>query len=192
MTPFIAPPAMTRALSAVRGVGLAPGDYGQSFAMLEQLALPAAHDSGYTGAGVLVCVFDEGFNFFDKHEALRDQPIPLERQRDFVRGVASVQDTTSGSSFNHGTWVLGCLAGNRPGAYVGAAYGAEYALARTEVAIGETPQEMINWGLAAEWADSLGADIISSSLGYYTFDDPPPRLRLRGHERPHDDGDASR
>jgi serine protease AprX len=149
-------------------------DHGRMEPVLAQIRVPTLHDSGYVGTGVLVCVLDEGFNFFDQHEALRDQPIPLERQRDFVRGVQSVQDTTNPGSYNHGTWVLGCLAGNKPGRYVGAAYGAEFALARTEVHSSETPQEMVNWGMGAEWADSLGADIISSSLGYFTFDDPYP------------------
>ena len=144
--------------------------YGQTLVPMTQMNLPAVHDSGYIGTGVLVCVLDEGFNFFDRHEALRDQVIPLERQRDFVRGVNSVQDTTNLVSFGHGTSVLGCLAGKLFGTYVGAAYGAEFALARTEVHTTETPQEMVNWGLGAEWADSLGADIISSSLGYFTFD----------------------
>jgi len=164
-----AAPLERRSTPAAGGRGGAV-DYGMSFEQLAQLNLPAVHDSGYIGAGVLVCVLDEGFNFLDKHEALRGQPIPLERQRDFVRAVQTVQDTTDGASFNHGTWVLGCLAGNLPGAYVGAAYGAEFALARTEVHVGETPQEMIYWGLGAEWADSLGAEIISSSVGYTTFD----------------------
>jgi subtilisin family serine protease len=145
-------------------------NYGMTLEQLAQLNLPAVHDSGYVGTGVLVCVLDEGFNFFDKHEALRDQPIPLERQRDFVRGVQTVQDTTDTRSFNHGTEVLGCLAGDLPGVYVGAAFGAEYALARTEIEASETRREMVYWGLGAEWADSLGADILSSSLGYSTFD----------------------
>ncbi len=148
-------------------------DYGMTFSQLSQIEVPALHDSGYTGAGVLVAVLDEGFNWFTKHEALRDVPIPPERQRDFFRGVNDVQDTTNFTMI-HGTWVLGCLAGRKFGTYVGAAYGADYALARTEVRVTETPQEMVYWGMGAEWADSLGADIISSSLGYSTFDDPYP------------------
>jgi hypothetical protein len=145
-------------------------DYGMTLEPLAQLNLPAVHDSGYIGTGVLVCLLDEGFNFIDKHEALRNQPIPLERQRDFIRGIQTVQDTTDAVSFQHGTWVLGCLGGDLPGTYVGAAYGAQFALARTELETSETVQEMIFWGLGAEWADSLGADILSSSVGYSTFD----------------------
>ncbi len=149
-------------------------DAGLNNGALEQLRVTAVHDSGYIGIGVLIAVLDNGFNFFQKHEALRTQTIPIERQRDFVRGIASVQDTTDFSNFNHGTWVLGCIAGKLPGTYLGSGHGAEFALARTEVNISETPVEMVYWGMGVEWADSLGADIISSSLGYSLFDDPHP------------------
>src|SRR5262249_23678194 len=66
----------------------------------------------------------------------------------------------------------GCIAGNLPGAYVGSGFGARFALARTENDYSETPAEMLYWGMGAEWADSLGADLITSSLGYFTFDNP--------------------
>jgi hypothetical protein len=145
--------------------------YGQTQAAIEQINLPAVHDSGYTGLGVLVAVLDNGFNWFDRHEALQHLAIPPERQRDFVRGVWSVQDTTA-FGMRHGTQVLGCVAGRKFGTYVGSGFDADFALARTEVDGSETPQEMLYWGLGAEWADSLGADLISSSLGYFTFDDP--------------------
>jgi subtilisin family serine protease len=144
-------------------------DYGLTFSQLQQIGVPALHAAGYTGTGVLVAVLDDGFNYFTKHEALRDLVVPAGRQRDFVRGVYDVQDTTD-FGMVHGTWVLGCLAGRKFGTYVGAAYGADYALARTEIVETETPQEMLYWGMGAEWADSLGADIISSSLAYSTFD----------------------
>jgi subtilisin family serine protease len=67
---------------------------------------------------------------------------------------------------------MGCLAGRKAGTYVGSAYGASFLLARTENGASETPVEMVTWGLGAEWADSAGADVISSSLGYSTFNDP--------------------
>jgi len=156
-----APPTRAAAIAAL--------DYGPMLGPLDQLHLPAVHDSGYGGAGTLVCVLDEGFNFFDKHEALRDLVIPSERQRDFYRGLTTVQDTTD-PGMVHGTWVLGVLGGRKFGTYVGAAFDAEFALGRTEVRNFELPEEMVYWGMGAEWADSLGADIISCSLGYTTFD----------------------
>jgi serine protease AprX len=149
----------------------AASNYGLTQSQLSQIDIPALHDAGYVGTGVLICMLDEGYNFIDRHEALRNVVIPAERQRDFVQNDGTVQDTTSGF-FHHGTWTFGLIAGNKPGTYLGAAYGAEFALARTENSASETPIEMVNWARAAEWADSLGADVISSSVGYSTFDDP--------------------
>lgn len=154
-----------------REAGAASVDYGQTQTAIAQLNLAAVHGSGYTGAGILVCVLDEGFNYFDKHEALRDHVIPSDHQRDFYRGLSTVQDTLD-PTLVHGTWVLGLLAGRKFGTYVGAAYDAEYALGRTEVRRFERQVEMVYWTQGAEWADSLGADLISTSLGYTTFDSP--------------------
>ncbi len=159
---------------APRGELAAASDYGLLAAAVSQIGVPALHDSGYAGAGVLVCVTDEGFNRWDTHEALRNTAIAPGMTRDFVQGDTIVVDTTQTGLFTHGTWVLGCLAGNRPGTYVGTAPAASYALARTENSASELPVEMLNWGLAAEWADSLGADVIASSVAYGAFDVPAP------------------
>lgn len=143
---------------------------GLTQAALDQVHVSALHDSGYIGTGVLIAVLDDGFNYLDKHEALRDRVIPLDHQRDFVRNQWGVQDTTSLSGgLKHGTYCYGLIGGMKTGTYLGAAYGASFALARTEVDTTESRQEMVYWELGAEWADSLGADIISSSLGYSTF-----------------------
>jgi len=143
------------------------------------------HDSGYIGTGVGVCVLDEGFNYYRKHEALRTILVGGGRTRDFIRGVNSVQDTVDTPGiFEHGSWTLSALAGNSPGRYVGPGYGAHFALGRTEYSASETQIEMVWWAMGAEWADSLGSDIISSSLGYNLFDDPDPDLTyamLDGH-----------
>ena len=92
------------------------------------------------------------------------------RQRDFTEGDTIVTDTTALSGLRHGTNCMGLVAGNKLGTYVGSGFGAQFALARTEVDATETPVEMLYWGMGAEWADSLGADVITSSLGYFTFD----------------------
>jgi hypothetical protein len=96
--------------------------------------------------------------------------------RDFVDGDTVVTDASRPFAFDHGTEVLGPLAGDRPGVYLGAAPGASLALARTEAADFERRVEMHWWASAAEWADSLGADVISSSVAYSTFDAPDPSL----------------
>lgn len=146
-------------------------DHGLTVGMLKQMNVPAVHDSGYIGTGMLVCILDDGFSFHDKHEALRDIPFAPGMKRDFVQGDSIVTDTLS-FGLRHGTNVMGCIAGNLPGVYVGSGFGAQFALGRTEVDFSENPVEMLYWGMGAEWADSLGADLITSSLGYFTFDNP--------------------
>ena len=145
-------------------------NYGLNAPAVNQLNVAAVHDSGYIGTGVLVCIIDDGFNYHDKDEALAPVVIAPGFERDFVDGDTYTQDTLSATNCHHGTWVMGCIAGNKPGTYVGTAPGAQYALARTEVDATESTIEMVYWGMAAEWADSLGADLITTSLGYNTFD----------------------
>lgn len=163
----ISPPSRDGALGATRALVA----YGQTATQLARLQVPALHDSGYTGAGVMICMLDEGFNYYYSHEATRDIAVG-NRVRDFVDGDLSVVDTTTGAGVHqHGQWTLSVIGGNKPGRYVGPAYGATFALARTEDSRSEKPIEMVNWAMGAEWADSLGADIISSSLGYRAFPD---------------------
>jgi hypothetical protein len=159
-------------LAALSGPPVPSSLSGVTLKQLAQIGATTLHDSSYVGAGRLIAVLDQGFNFHDKHEALRDLVIAPGFARDFVDGDTTVTDTTQLAGFDHGTWTLGCMAGYEPGVYLGSAYGADYALARSEVEATETPVEMLYWAQAAEWADSLGADVISSSVGYLRFDDP--------------------
>jgi serine protease AprX len=145
--------------------------YGLTAAQLAQMNLPALHDSGYVGTGIIVCILDNGFTGHSTHEALASQIIPPGYQRDFVDG--DLDPSNAPGNFPHGAWAMGCIAGAKPGTYVGAAFGATFALGRTENDAREFRDEMLYWGMGAEWADSLGADIISSSLGYNTFDTDP-------------------
>jgi subtilisin family serine protease len=161
---------LTAPAPAPRVTGTQSIDYGLTLSVLQDMNVPAVHDSGYIGTGVLVCIIDDGFNYHEKHEALRDVPMAPGYQRDFTDGDTVVTDTLASFGLRHGTQVMGCVAGNKPGTYVGSGFGAQFALARTEVDASETPVEMLYWGMGAEWADSLGADIITSSLGYFTFD----------------------
>ncbi|HZG01493.1 MAG TPA: S8 family peptidase, partial [Chitinophagales bacterium] len=85
--------------------------------------------------------------------------------RDFV------SNTTVFTSSSHGTQCLSVIGNNEPGVMVGTAPGATFVLCRTEESGSEMPVEEFNWAAAAEYADSIGADVISSSLGYTTFDD---------------------
>jgi len=148
-------------------------NYGRTLGQIQRLNMTAVHDSGYTGVGVNVCMLDDGFNWYRKHEALKNIPIGGGRTRDFIRGVTSVQDTTLSvaANFQHGTMTLSALAGRKDGVYLAPAYGCNIILGRTEDDPTEKPIEMVYWAQGAEWADSLGADIISTSLGYNLFPD---------------------
>lgn len=147
-------------------------DYGRSLGQLAQLNVPAVHDSGYIGSEINVAVLDNGFNYYRKHEALRPIPVGGTRTYDFIRDIPSVQDTVDAPTlFQHGTATLSALAGRAHGRYLGAAPGCNAILARTEDESSEKPIEMTWWAAGAEWAESLGADIISASLSYSLFPD---------------------
>jgi len=137
-------------------------DYGLSLQQNEMLEIPAIHDLGYTGSGVLIAVFDAGFN--PVHSVFDD--LDVVAQYDFV----DQEIDPAGVGHEHGNNVLSALAGYAPGHLIGPAYGASYLLARTENDIGESTAEEDNWVAALEWADSLGADIVSSSVNYREFD----------------------
>ena len=141
--------------------------YGASAAQIDQLNLDCMHDKGYQGKGVLITVVDTGFpgvNTNAAYDSLRLQNRIL-TTRNFVIKTNSVYGT-----HDHGALVLSIIAANRPGIFVGGAAQATFALALTENMASETHQEELNWATAAEWADSLGADIIQSSLSYKYFD----------------------
>jgi serine protease AprX len=142
-------------------------DYGPSAGQLTQIGVPAAHEMGLHGEGVMIAVFDTGFDTLF-HEAFAAMSI-VDR-RDFVNGdddVANGRDRGEGS---HGTETLSVLGGWAPGHLIGPAFNATFLLAKTEDTSSETPVEEDNWAAAAEWAEARGADVISSSLGYLTYD----------------------
>jgi hypothetical protein len=130
----------------------------------DMMQLDTLQDLGLTGKGVRIAVFDAGFTGADTHGAfdhLRNSGR-IETTCDFYGGKTT--DVYHGSK--HGTAVLGCLAGISHLGPIGAATEATYLLARTEHNQKEKPIEEDHWMAAAEWADRLGVDIISSSLGY--------------------------
>lgn len=144
--------------------------YGEAFGQLAEIGVPAVHDSGYTGAGVLVGMFDTGF--YKSHQSLRNQPIVAER--DFVFGDDETQNEPQDDSEQHvhGTLTWSALGGYAPYALIGPAYGASFFLAKTEDLRSETPVEEDNYVAALEWADILGVSVVSASLAYRDFDDP--------------------
>ncbi|MFK7806300.1 MAG: S8 family serine peptidase [Saprospiraceae bacterium] len=143
-------------------------DYGQTKAQTEILNLDCLHQRGFTGKGVTVAHFDDGYDGFDKMEAFdyaRKNNL-LKGQYDFVYN-GPIKYTGIGS---HGTNTLSVVNGYLPGEYVGAAFDANILLAHTEDVRSETHQEEKNWRRAVDWALENKADIITSSLQYNTFD----------------------
>ena len=142
--------------------------YGYASPQIEQLNGVALHDLGYQGQGMWVGICDAGFDYVDQHEAF--QSMYNENRflgaKDFVYKNGVVYTESS-----HGTSCLGLMAANVPDKYVGTAPMASYFLCRTENVNSENVIEEYNWVSAAEHLDSLGIDVISTSLGYITFDD---------------------
>jgi hypothetical protein len=147
-----------------------PLNYGQTAQQIGLLSGDFLHSQGFTGQGMLIAVIDAGFvgtDFMAVFDSLRTSGRLVDTY-DFVEGEASVYDNDG----THGTAVLSTMAGLDPGVYVGAAPHADYALYTSEIIASETRVEEYNWLAAAERADSIGADVINTSLGYTTFDDP--------------------
>jgi len=148
-------------------------DYGLSFDQLQNIRVPEVHQKGLSGKGVLICIMDAGFH--KDHEVF--QHINIVAERDFIFNDDDTQidpNNPFDSSDSHGTITWSNLAGFKEGKLIGPAFGADFLLAKTEYTISETRVEEDYWVAAAEWADSLGAQIISSSLGYldwYTYED---------------------
>ena len=167
-------PASARSASAgatARKASALVLDYGSSRGQLEQIGVPAVHELGYSGQGVVVAVFDTGFNAL-AHEVFSSTRILA--MHDFVNGDDDVSDHGDHGNGDHGTATLSVLGGRLDGQLVGPAFGADFILAKTENTDSETPVEEDNWAAAAEWAEALGADVISSSLGYLEYDSPFP------------------
>jgi hypothetical protein len=191
------------------------GFYGQGFSQLDMVSVPSAHRAIASrlnkapGDGVIIGMFDSGFrlnhkcfNYVKAHHAVIADSDFVEHQRD-------VSDPDSIRNFylkhggdppeEHGSWTLSLIAGLDTGNFAGAAWGAQFVLAKTEWAARiiitsdsagvdtsikdiEIHGEEDNWASAMVWAESLGVDIVSCSLGYSTdFTDS------LGNARPQDD-----
>jgi serine protease AprX len=144
-------------------------DYGYSARQIMIHKGDKLHAMGYTGAGMQIAVIDAGFDDVDKHEAFR-------RLWEENRIISYHDFVDPGSLFfrqhTHGKTVLSVIGGYIPGILIGTAPDAGFYLLRSEDAATEYPIEEDNWIAAAEYADSAGADIINTSLGYSTFSDP--------------------
>jgi serine protease AprX len=142
--------------------------YGAAEQQILQLNGIVLHDDGFSGQGMEIAIFDGGFFDVDSHkvfERLRNENRILGTY-DFVEGDSNVYESS-----RHGTQVLSTIAAWVPDSIVGTAPNASFYLFRTEDVRSESLVEEYYWLQAAEAADSLGVDVINSSLGYTTFDD---------------------
>jgi len=155
--------------------------YGLSFEQLAQINLVALHEQGFTGQGVVIGVLDTGFA--RTHEAFTypGHPIDVIAEWDFVDDDPNagwepndpVIPDPHGDLYQHahGTIVLGTIAGYKPGEFVGGAYDASFILAKTEDITDEYPAEEDLYVAGLEFIEMNGADIATSSLGYYRWYD---------------------
>lgn len=144
-------------------------DYGLSSVQALMIHIDYLHNLGFSGQGMTIGVIDAGFFGADTaavFDSIRNNGQIL-GTRDFVNPGGNVYTAAT-----HGMMVLSTMGGNLPGQIIGTAPKADYWLLRSEDANTESVIEEYNWVSAAEFADSVGVDVINSSLGYTEFDNP--------------------
>lgn len=144
-------------------------NYGDSSNQIQMLNGHLLHQQNYTGQGKIVAIMDAGFpgvNTASPFQRLRDNNLILGGYN-FPDRNTSIYTRNS-----HGTSVLSCMAGYVNSQLVGTAPDAQYYLFITEDTNSENPVEESYWVEAAEMADSLGVDVINTSLGYFEYDNP--------------------
>ena len=146
-------------------------NYGIGIHQIEMIGIQYLHNMGYTGAGMTIGVIDAGYNSVNLHPAFDSlwHNGQILGTSDFVQPGSNVFAT---SMSTHGTMVLSTMGANLPGQLIGTAPKASYWLLRSEDTNGEYLLEEYYWVNAAEFADSVGVDVINSSLGYNFFDNP--------------------
>lgn len=142
-----------------------PSYYGNAQAQVEMLRADRLHEAGYRGEGMLIGILDGGFNNADVITGFNRANIL--GTRNFVDPNVDVYDEGS-----HGMMVLSCIGANTPHNLVGTAPEAQFYLIQTEDGSSEQLVEEDNYCAGLEYADSLGCDVVTASLGYYKFDDP--------------------
>jgi len=139
--------------------------YGYGYEQINMLNGLFLHDNGYKGKGMEIAVIDAGYKNF-KDILLLDN-VFIKGIKDFVYQGENIFESS-----DHGLKVLSVMASNRPGIYIGTAPEAKYWLLRSEDGRSEYPVEEDYWVAAAEYADSVGVDVINTSLGYNNFHSP--------------------
>ncbi len=159
-------------------------NYGASFAQINLLNGVCMHNKGYQGQGMVISILDAGFVSIDTLPVFDS----LWAGHQILGGYNFVDEKDSiYYGHFHGTCVLSCMGGNMPGQLIGTAPKASFWLLRSEDAATEKLVEEYNWVAAAEFSDSVGADVINTSLGYTVFDDSLENntyASMNGHTTP--------
>ncbi len=146
--------------------------YGKAFQQINIHGGDSLHAAGFTGKGMHVAVIDAGFYNADEIKFFKN--LDLLGIRDFVNPDSDIYEEHS-----HGMMVLSCMAANKKKVFVGTAPEASYWLLRSEDDDTEQPVEEDYWVAAIEFADSVGVDVVNTSLGYYHFDEGYEAYRYR-------------
>ncbi len=132
------------------------------------IGVDSMHKAGFLGQGMLIAIFDSGFEKVDQSSFYSHlySNNKITATRDFIRATGNVYRYD-----NHGSRVLSCISAIKEGVFSGTAPQADVVLCVTEDVSTEYRVEEYNWLFAAEFADSIGVDVINSSVGYSYFDD---------------------
>ena len=146
--------------------------YGRAITQIQMSNGDKLHEAGFKGQGMTIAVIDAGFHNVDKITAM--QNIRILGTKDFVNQQADIFAESS-----HGMSVLSCIGMNRPDIMTGTAPEASFWLLRSEDEYSEHLVEQDYSSAAVEFADSVGVDVINTSLGYYSFDDKSKNYKYR-------------
>lgn len=146
--------------------------YGAAITQIQMSHGDKLHEAGFCGQGMTIAVIDAGFHNVDRIQAMDN--IRILGTKDFVNPADDIYAESS-----HGMMVLSCIGMNRPGVMTGTAPEASFWLLRSEDEASEHLVEQDYWAAAVEFADSVGVDVVNTSLGYYSFDDSSKDYRLR-------------
>lgn len=145
--------------------------YGNAYNQIKMLNGIALHERGYRGQGMTIAVIDGGFHNVDVIPYFKN--VDIRGVKDFAQIGGDVYDEEE-----HGTMVLSCIAANCRGQMIGTAPEASFWLLRSEDGHSEQMVEEDNWCAAVEFADSVGADVVSTSLGYTVYDNKGDNIKL--------------
>lgn len=152
--------------------------YGRAISQIQLSNGDKLHEAGFRGQGMTIAVIDAGFHNLDKITAM--QNVRILGIKDFVNPQADIFAESS-----HGLGVLSCIGMNQPNIMTGTAPEASFWLFRSEDEYSEHLVEQDYWAAAVEFADSVGVDVLNTSLGYYSFDDKSKNYEFRNLDGHH-------